>query len=170
MTRKAKIVWGSLLGLVVAGTAVNYYYDNPIGIVRSVVGLGVLEKIPEREYHASTEENLKSLRTAMMLYHDAEEQFPMASGWMDAVKISLRTNDLKEGEEKKKLQVPGAKAGEFGYGMNVAASGKYKDDLKPDTVLIYESKSKTWNAAGDPAKDGSGSGITLKGDIVKLGG
>jgi len=168
MTRRAKIVWGSLLGIVAVGTGVNYAYGNPIGIVLGLVRKGVLEKIPEREYNATNEANLQALRTAMILYHDSEEQFPASSGWMDAVKISLRTNDLKDGEEQKKLRIPGAKEGEFGYGMNDAISGKYRDDLPADTVIIFESKNRSWNAHGDPKKDGAGSGITLDGKIVKL--
>jgi hypothetical protein len=169
MTRRAKIIWGSLAGVVALGTVANYAFDNPIGAVLAVLRTGVLNKIPEKEYVATNEANLQALRTAMLLYHDAEEQFPMASGWMDAVKVSLRTNDLKDGEEMKKLRVPGAKEGEFGYGMNLTVSGRYKDDVKPETILIYQSKDRKWNAAGDPLKDGTGAGITLSGSIVKLG-
>lgn len=154
--------------VVGVGTILNYAYGNPVGLALGLYRKGVFEQIPEREYVATNEANLRALRTAMLLYHDAEDQFPVASGWMDAIKISLRTNDLKDGEELKKLSRPGAAAGEYGYAINGAIGGKYKGDVLPSTVLIFESVSQAYNAVGDPAKDGSGKGITLDGKIVSV--
>ncbi|HEY0867585.1 MAG TPA: hypothetical protein VGE01_09405 [Fimbriimonas sp.] len=126
----------------------------------------------EKEYRATTERNLKALHTAMMLYHDSEGQFPAAEGWMNAILPRLRTGDLKEGEEAKKLIRPvfNEQAERFddhyGYVMNQAASGKYKDDVDPKIPLIYESDENwIWNAQGDPDEDGTGSYVAVDGTL-----
>lgn len=165
MTRKAKIGLGVLVVFVGAGIYFNEEIRAAVGIVRS----GALEKIDPVEYQAGTTRNLEALRTAMMLYHDSEGQFPVAAGWMDAIEKRLRTNDLKEGEEKKKLHRPGFHDDKYGYAMNSACGAKYKDDVKPNTVLIFESMATIKNAVGDPTKDGAGKGITVDGKIVEVG-
>jgi hypothetical protein len=170
MTKRGKVVVWSLVGLVGFGTVINYAYDNPIGIVWKLIRAGVLEKSEKVDYQATNNDNLKAIRTALLLYHDNEEQFPLASGWMDAIKGQLHSNDLKKGEEMKKLLVPGGRAGEYGYALNKAVGGKYKGDLKPSEVLVFQSKLGTWNASGDPKTDASGTGITLDGKLVKGGG
>lgn len=164
MTRKAKIGLGILGVLIAAGVYYNEEIRAAVGIVRS----GALETSEPVEYKAGAESNLKALRTAMMLYHDTEDQFPAGSGWMDAIIPRLRTNDLKEGEELKKLHRPGFSDDKFGYALNASCAGKYKGDLKSDSVLLFESQATIKNAVGDPKKDGAGFGITIDGKIVPV--
>lgn len=126
---------------------------------------------PKHEYSATSEQNLKAIYQAMMLYHESEGQFPEASGWMDAIGNRISSNDLKKGEEKKKLIRPDllGQDGKFGYAMNPAASAKYKDDVKdPSTTpLIFESKETARNANGDPEKSRDGLAISVDGTILK---
>ncbi|MBL8048797.1 MAG: hypothetical protein JNJ45_08950 [Chthonomonas sp.] len=127
---------------------------------------GLFEKQQKHNYRSDDTENLKAMLAALMLYHESEGQFPVASGWMDAIESRIKTNDLADGQAIKKLQRPGAAAGEYGYALNTAFGGKYIDDVKDQTQpLIYVSKQKSRNAAGDPKVDRSGMGITVKGEI-----
>lgn len=108
-----------------------------------------------------------------MSYHDSEEHFPSSAGWMDAIENRLSTNDLKEGEAKKKLIRPDneGKAETFGYALNDTVSNRYKTDVKDtNAILIYESKQNGKNAAGDPGTDGilGGQAIALDGSSVIL--
>jgi hypothetical protein len=135
--------------------------------------IGLFDPDQVREYQGSNVTNLKALRTALMLYHDNEDHFPASSGWMDAIEQNLKANDMKQEEAEKKLVNPliAPKPGVFGYGMNDAASLKYKKDIKdPKTVLVYDSSDTRRNAHGDPLKSkGAGAkGITLDGTIVDL--
>jgi len=130
------------------------------------------------KYKATETDNLKALYTAMMLYHESEGQFPVSSGWMDAIKPRIQTSDLAKGEAEKKLISPSlaGKTGQFGYAMNDLASGKYKGDLKdPKTILIFDSGDTMRNAHGDPKKltptpprPGGNMGISIDGTVVKL--
>ncbi|MCE9560407.1 MAG: hypothetical protein K8R88_15845 [Armatimonadetes bacterium] len=129
--------------------------------------LGVFEKTEKHAYTGDSMANLKAQYTALMLYQDSEGQFPIASGWMDAISRSLNTQDLKEGEAEKKLHRPGLGAGEFGYAMNSIASGKYKGDVQAGTLLVFESSEVGRNANGDVSKLKSGPGISLEGTVVK---
>jgi hypothetical protein len=127
---------------------------------------------PEISYKGTSIDNLKAMHTALNLYHDSEGQYPEASGWMDAIKARIKTADLKKGEEEKKLIRPAllGKEGQYGYAMNDAASGKYKDDIKdPKTPLIFESTETGKNAHGDPktAKRPHGVAIAVDGTILQ---
>lgn len=126
---------------------------------------------PKHEYSATSEQNLKAIYQAMMLYHESEGQFPEANGWMDAIDNRISSNDLKKGEEKKKLIRPDliGQEGNYGYAMNPVASAKYKDDVKdPSTTpLIFESKETVRNANGDPEKSRDGLAISVDGTILK---
>jgi hypothetical protein len=133
-----------------------------------------------REYEGTSKENLKALYTAMMLEHDSEEAFPPADQWMDAIKDRITTGDMPMAEAEKKYVNPmiqPAKKGQFGYAMNAALAGKYKDDVKnPDeTLLIFDSKETSWNAHGDPKellpdppRQGGNLGITVSGKVVRV--
>lgn len=149
VSKKLKI--GCLVGVAVLGGA-GLFFGPAIADLWEV-GKAYLEKDEKRTYSASSIENLKALHTAMMLYHESEGQFPVASGWMDALKSRVQTNDLETTEALKKFVRPGAKPGEFGYAMNSEASGKYEGDLPKDTVLIFESEIGRWNAAAVPKAD-----------------
>lgn len=133
---------------------------------------GFLERPPDKHaYSATSEENLKAIYQAMEIYHESEGQYPDADAWMDAIQNRIKTNDLKRGEEQKKLIRPDllGQDGKFGYAMNSAASGKYKDDI-PDpstTPLIYESKETGKNANGDPKENREGLAIAVDGAILK---
>ena len=125
---------------------------------------------PKRTYDASNEENLKALRTALMLFHDSEDKFPDAKGWMDAIEPRITASDMAPGESQKKLIRPdlSGKTGSFGYALNLKAAGKYKDDVgDPKAILVYESKQTARNAAGDPATDRDGMAITVDGTLLR---
>jgi hypothetical protein len=96
---------------------------------------------------------------------------------MDSIKNRIRVDNMSEAETNKKFINPlyPAKSGVFGYGFNDAAGEKYKGDLKPKTILVFDSTETGWNAHGDPQKlkpkgpyPGGQEGITVDGTIVKL--
>lgn len=142
-----------LLLAIVAGLAYVGYRFGPD--ILAAQRAGFFEKNVPKEYVGTSMDNLRALRTALLLYHTSEERFPDASGWMDAIEPLLNTADLKAGEAAKKLHRPGLAETEFGYGMNDACDGKYKDDVagKDSAILVFESKSTSRNTHGDPAKD-----------------
>ncbi|MDR3687845.1 MAG: hypothetical protein P4L46_00600 [Fimbriimonas sp.] len=133
---------------------------------------------PNLKYNANEETNLKDLYTALMAYHESEGQWPVAGGWMDAIKNRVSTADLAKGEADKKFVSPSlaGQPGVYGYAMNDLASGKYKGDIKdPKTLLLFDSSDTSRNAHGDPKKlipkpprPGGNTGITVGGTIVKL--
>ena len=132
-------------------------------VLRVVMAKG-LPKGPEMRTYAGTSiDNLKAIRTALLLYHDNEDRFPYGNGWMDAIEKQLKTNDLTAEQAAKKLRNP--ETGEYGYALNEAFSGKYKGDVGDDkTVLVFESKGGKKNDSGPPAK---GLAITLDGTILQ---
>ncbi|HMS54266.1 MAG TPA: hypothetical protein PKA27_02605 [Fimbriimonadaceae bacterium] len=158
-SKKLKLGCGAIV-VVLAGAGLFF---GPAIADLWEVGKAYLEKDEKRTYSASSVENLKALHTAMMLYHESEGQFPVASGWMDALRSRVQTNDLDASEAMKKFVRPGAKPGEFGYAMNSEASGKYEGDLPKETILVFESDDMKWNASAKPTpKD---RGITISGAL-----
>jgi len=122
------------------------------------------------DYSGTSSDNLRYLRTALLGYEDSEGQFPIAGGWMDAIRNRLNTDDLKKGEASKKLVYPSfeGQAGKYGYAFNDALSGKYHGDIKdPKTPMVFESTDTEKNAHGDPAKlrRPGGLAITMNGEI-----
>ena len=97
---------------------------------------------------------------------------------MDAIKNYGAASDLAKGEADKRFVTPAmqGKAGQYGYAMNDAASGKYKGDIKdPKTPLIFDSSDTSRNAHGNPKKlmpsptrAGGNLGIAVDGTILKL--
>lgn len=135
--------------------------------IRVLLKVGLPESPEMRQYAGTSADNLKAIRTALMLYHDNEDRFPEASGWMDAIEKQLKTNDLTPEEAAKKLRNP-ARPDTFGYALADSAAAKHRDDIpKTDSVLVFESESATKNAHGDPNK-ATGQAITLEGTIVQL--
>lgn len=128
---------------------------------------GLFEKQTKTEYAGSSEDNLRALQTALLLFHESEGAFPAANSWMDAIEGRLQSASLKSGEAAKKLHQPGMSGDKYGYAFNVAASKKYKDDLgSGKTILVFESKDLRRNASGSP-QSRSGLAITLDGTILK---
>lgn len=171
MKKGAKVVIGIAAGLLlgVGGFALSPVGDAALDAYRA----GFLTTTKQEEYHGTNDENLRALRTALMLYHDSEGQFPEGTGWMDAISTRLQTADLKPGEGAQKLRHPQAKDGEFGYGLNKVVSGQYVDDLpeKGKTVLLFESNLMGKNAVGDVkelGRTGGGKGITVDGTLVSI--
>ncbi len=120
-----------------------------------------------RKYEGTSGDNLRAIHTALMLYHDNEDKFPEANGWMDAIEKQLKTNDLTVEEAAKKLQNPAT--GTFGYSINEAIAGKYKGDLKdPKVLIVYESRSGKKNDHG-PVANAKGQAIQLDGTVIKVG-
>lgn len=141
---------------------------DPIRLALSGQFNDVIQKTEKVTYQGNTNDNLKAIRTALLLYHDNEDHFPEASGWMDAIAPMLRTNDLQEGEEWKKLKNPslgGLSADEYGYAMSEEVAGRNRADLQGDPILVFESpKNRAKNAAGDPTVE-KGHQISLKGTL-----
>lgn len=159
----------ALILLLGFGFAVWFYGPLFLGLWRH----GVFDRPSEqRAYEGTSIDNLRAMRTALLGFEDSEGQFPAASGWMDAIKNRLRTDDLRKGEESKKLVYPGylGQEGKFGYALNDAVSGKYHADLKdPKTILVFESTSTERSAHGEPAKvrRPGGIAIAIDGEIIR---
>ncbi len=174
-SRVAKRLGLGCLGLIAVGVgalAVTGFGKDLINLWRNGTLQAALFPPPKRTYTATNEENLRALHTALLLYHDSEGQFPTGNGWMDAIQPRLQTSDMASGEGLKKLVRPDlmGQAEKFGYALNAAAAGKYRDDVgDPKTPLIYESRQTTRNAAGDPKVDRDGMAIAVDGTILKPG-
>jgi hypothetical protein len=130
---------------------------------------GLLFKPPNRTYDANEVGNLRAIRTALLLYHDSEGQFPQGAGWMDAIRNRIAVSDMDGSETNKKLIRPdlAGKPNQFGYALNDKAAGKYKDDAGPKTILVYESKQTTGNAHGNATSDRNGMAIDVDGTIER---
>lgn len=155
-----------ILGIVALLLAAATYMIGPEAI--AAARNGFFEKEVKKEYQGDTIDNLRRLHTALMLYHESEGQFPLASGWMDAIENRLQTNDLKKGEGEKKLHQPAYanSASQYGYAMNDKAQAKYKDDLPPDLELLFESRDTKRNAHGSPEELKNGLAITVEGKLI----
>jgi len=142
---------------------------------------GFFDNPAMREYEGTSSQNLKALHTALLLYHESEGQFPSAAGWMDAIRNRVKVADMSEEEAMKKFRNPRFEAnhaaGVYGYSMNDAASGAYRDDLKEGgkTILLYEEGSAKWNAHGSPTRSagkdvipGGNLAITVDGNVVRI--
>lgn len=118
-------------------------------------GIIDLSKEEKKAYQGSSEDNIKALQVALMLYHDSEGAFPPADRWMDAILNRLDSGELKKGEGEKKLHNPLLGGESYGYSLNKAFAEKYKEDVKDwqNLPLLFDSESKTRNASGDPATD-----------------
>jgi hypothetical protein len=168
--QRKRIIWAIVVVLLVAALW------TPVRVI-----IDLLPAIPEarvmQQYNAGNEQNLKALRTALMEFHDSEGQFPAGASWMDNIKSRTRVDNMTQQETNKKFVNPlyPSKPTVFGYAINDAAAGKYKGDLKPGTILVFDSSDTAWNAHGDPAKlkpkspyPGGLKAITVDGSIVKL--
>lgn len=139
---------------------------------------GVFDQVGMRKYQGDTAQNLKAIRTALMLYHDSEGQFPPANSWMDAIENRMKSADLSDNDAKQKLIDPFFRnqPHHFGYAFNSSAAGKYKGDFKdPKLILVFVSSNWERNAHGSPrillpkpSRPGGNYGITLDGTVVKL--
>ncbi len=163
--------WIGLSVVLVLFLGVGLFFGPAVSDFLKVYGWDALRKPPKHAYSATSEQNLKALYQGMTLYHESEGQFPEASGWMDAIRTRLLSNDLARGEAEKKLVRPDllGNTNEFGYAMNEVASAKYRDDLKDlaKTPLIYESKQTKKNAVGDGTSDRIGLAIAVDGTIIQ---
>lgn len=176
---KSKLLWivlASIAFVLVVGAL------SPAGnAVRDLLSTGVLDNTEgKKRYEGDTEDRLKAIFTAASQYHRSEQMFPQATSWMDDLRLRMKTADLQSGDEVKKLIRPDLETAEefknktpkvSGFAMNAAIAGKYDEDLKnPTIVLFFESKETAWNQVGDPSKDGVSKGwaINLKGDLVRL--
>lgn len=171
-------MFGCAAAVVVA--AVVGVWAGPV--VRDFARAGFFTVSEDRREHTGTSmENLKALHAAMMLYHESEGQFPDAAGWMDAIEDRLVTATLGRDEVVKKLVNPTVPAspGVYGYAMNTVASGQFVDDIEDPsaTPLIFDSRETGRNAHGrpedllpDPPRPGGNLGISIDGQILRLGG
>ena len=159
-----------VLGVVAVAVVGLCYWLSPL--IRALMEVGLPSDTEKRTYSATSIENLQAIRTALMLYHDNEGQFPEASGWMEAIQPMLKTNDLTAEEAGKKLKNPSIsdlKPEEYGYAFNTAASAKYKGDLPETTILVFESPTdRGRNAKGDPKSAEGQHGIAIDGNVRTL--
>jgi hypothetical protein len=163
-----------LLGLVFGVLAYLGMRFGPV--VKDFADAGFIEgfsPVKQKRYRGTSMENLKAIHVAMMLYHDSEGGFPIAESWMDSIKTRLKTSELTSDEALKKLKNPLLEGDDvWGYAMNRALSGKYKDDIGDPgrTWLVFDSSDTKWNANGDPKallpnppRPGGNLGITVSG-------
>lgn len=133
---------------------------------------GLLDDVQTDKYQVGRENNLKAIQAALLSSAESEGKLPDAKGWMDQALIRLKTGDISEQEAKDKLKVPGLAASDYGYAINDKLAGKPLDaQAAAETVLVFESKDKSWNAHGDPEKDAvtGGKGVTVSGKVVPVG-
>lgn len=171
--RRAGRIILTVVGVLVLLT-IGFLFATPQGKdFRNLWSNGAIQALlfpsGNRKYSASGQQNLVSIRTALMLYEDSEGRFPMGSGWMDAIENRITASDMTGAESHKKLVRPdlAGKPGEFGYAINDQAAGKYRGDAGAKTILVYESKRTGRNAHGNPAGDRDGMAIAVDGTIVK---
>lgn len=140
--------------------------------IRAVMKIGLPNGPEMHKYEGTNRDNLNAIRLALVLYHENEDRFPDASGWMDAIEKQIKTNDLTPEEAAKKLHNPNVKSpgpDAYGYAINDAVAGKYRGDIKDQkTVMVYETDDLARNAHGDPKKAPRGTGIALDGTILNL--
>lgn len=170
-----KIIGLVFLGLLVYG-GVRFGPDL-LAFYRA--GLLDFSPVEMREYQGTSRDNLKAIRTALMLYHDSEGVFP-GKAWMDEVRKRIQTKDMPQSEALKKLVNPLLRPtapNAFGYSLNSEVCGKYVDDLpeKDKTILVFDSQSTKWDAVGTPSKDkaspprpGGNLAILVNGEIIEL--
>lgn len=180
--KRSRKVLKSVGLLFLAGILGAGWYYGPT--VYSLAKAGLFEQVLNprelREYRGTSMDNLKAMHLALSLYHESEGQFPLGEGWMDALEPFYRTDDMRAKEADKKfvnpLLPPEAKGG-FGYALNDAAAGKYKDDIPTPvkTPLVFDSLDTRRNAHGTPEKllpnpprQGGNLGISVTGEILKL--
>ncbi|MBV6459668.1 MAG: hypothetical protein HONBIEJF_02819 [Fimbriimonadaceae bacterium] len=174
---RAKKVVLFVVGIFVGVLAYLAYRFGPALLDLANAGW-TLSDIEQREYQGTSKQNLEAIHVALMLYHDSEGAFPPAATWMDVTKLRLKTRDLSDEESLKKLKNPVLKnESEWGYAINEAVAGKYKDDIKdPEkTLLVFDSAATAWNAHGDPtklspkpARPGGNLGVTVSGKVIPL--
>lgn len=167
--RKGCLIASGVVAAAVLGAGI--FYGPTLLDFLKVFGIEGLQKPEKHAYSATSEQNLKALYQGMLLYHESEGQFPEASGWMDAIRPRLLSNDLAKGEADKKLIRPdlAGSPDTYGYAMNDLASAKYKDDIKDPakTPLLYETKQTSRNAKGDGKEDRIGMAIAVDGTILR---
>jgi hypothetical protein len=136
-------------------------------------------KGPQREYAGTTTSNLKDMHRALMLYHESEDRFPFAEGWMDEIELRLQAGDMSKAESQKRMVSPefAGQTDKYGYAFNDLASGKYKDDVPEPakTPLVFDSRDLTRNAHGSPEellpippRNGRNQGISVSGSLIRL--
>lgn len=165
--KKTKRIVLAVIGVSLAGLC---WWLSPL--IRAVMKVGLPTGTEQRVYEATSIENLQAIRTALLLYHDNEGQFPAADGWMDGIRPMLKTHDLSFEEAAKKLMNPAIsdlKPGEFGYSMSTEVSAAFRGDLKETSILVFESPGdRKRNASGAPKTSKGNHGITLDGNVVTI--
>ena len=156
-SRRKAMLWTLAITAVVIGYVGFRFGPDLLTAYRA----GFLEKEVKHAFKGDSKKNLELIAQALIKYHESEGEFPPKDQWMDAISRYLRTNDLRAGEEEKKLHDPSLSPAEYGYAMNEAIAGKYVDDLpeKKNTILVYFSKQKDRSAVGDPATDARGGAL-----------
>lgn len=172
---------GKKIGLFIAAALVGTLAYAGIRFgkdARALYNSGIIDlsKEEKKAYVGSSEDNLKAIQVALMLYHDSEGAFPPADRWMDAILNRLDSGELKKGEAEKKLRNPLLGESSYGYALNRVFAEQYKEDVKDwqKIPLVFDSEATTKNASGDPEKDspktprqGGNLAITVEGSLIK---
>lgn len=123
---------------------------------------GAFSEVQERDYVADREGNLAAIHTALILVAESDGALP-ENDWQGAAMLRLKTKDLSKEGAKQKLVPVGSDA--RSYRLSAEVAGKHPEDLEPETVLVFESKS----ADGQTGKPESGlMGVTVAGNVVTV--
>lgn len=123
---------------------------------------GAFSEVQEREYVADRRGNLVAIHKALFLVAESDGALP-ENDWQSAAILRLKTKDLSEEGAKKKLVPVGSDA--QSYRLSAEVAGKHPDDLKADTVLVFESKSGD-GKTGEP--ETGLLGVTVGGKVVTV--
>jgi hypothetical protein len=158
------------MGAIAMLVILTIVFWNTISVVFRIVE-PMITPIPARTAPEDSRDRLIAIHTALELYHQSEGHYPSVNGWMEEVERRIRTADLPEEEAKLLLIRPGVENG-YGFALNEAFAGQYREDVPnhETTVLVFESSHAARDAAGAPETAGlpGGIGITSSGSIEKL--
>ena len=128
----------AITGLVLPGVFVVLL---PIFAIFASIMVPALTKARDQAKTIVCKANLKQLSVGVVMYmEDNDGEFPTASEWGDLVADFMGSN-------KKMFSCPNGPEGIFGYAFNRNLDGLKRDQVDPQTVMIFEADS-VWNDAG----------------------
>jgi len=104
--------------------------------------LPALAKAKQRAQTINCNQNLRQLGLAARIYaQNSADRLPYATNWCDALQPHLTKQNA--------FYCPAEKSQLCGYGYNAALSGLTVSEVKPSTVMFFESPGG-WNVSGGP--------------------
>jgi len=131
-------------GLALAGTIISgiFILLIPIGILAGML-LPALAAAKRKAQQISCVNNEKQLALSMRIYAgDNGNHFPAATNWCDAIKSTVGSDKIFHCPTDK----PGTRCS---YAYNAKLDGLDVNQVKPNTVLLFESDAG-WDASGGP--------------------